>query len=1004
VTLKRNPSALRKIVVAAAGYGKTTTLDSEAPRDGRLLRAADLVGSALPDVPWFGVDDLHELGPDDQRAVLDQLGTLPPRAGYTVTSRRPLPAALAGSLRGQVFERGPQDLAIGTHAISVLLAQEYGVLDPAAAGQVFALTAGWPALVHFAADALAHRPELDLADALTLPGTPAAGWIGANVLPDLSPEAQQLLTLAAALGPVTQELFDDLARLGPLGPVDGVVGQLRRVGLLVPRLRPGGADQLFVVPALAGALTRADGAPQPDHRVLEAAAWRFENAGLHLPAARAWQRSGRNDQVERLVVQHGADMLCQGYAAGVVELLGADDSLDGEPLVRRVHADALRMAGDNPAALRTYAPLVERAAQDGWDAALATGLATMDYARGEPRHALEVLDRVRPQDVGDDPPGIAWRACRVQVLATLGRDDEARELSVRTLQLAELGGTPGAVAEAHAAAARISVGSQKEAHHERALQAAARAGDALTAIRVLVNHSCLLLAAARYGEACVAAREAVRLAEIGSPPGRFAVALHNLGEALMRVGAYPEAMWQLQRSVAMFRMLGPGRCAMGLVGIAGIHYELGHDEQSRAAYQEAVDLGRETGELQVLVPSLAGLARLQVAARPDDALALAEEAVRLAGPALLPFALTALGWVRLARAEGDAATRWAAEAVASARAVRALDVLADALELTAAAADDPHSARRALTEALAIWQDGGAQVASWRVQVLLGWLADADGADRSRAREAGRRLQRLGILRVNGRPVTDDSTGQLVSVRVLGGFQVNIQGDPVPLTAWRSRQARSLLKVLAARRGRPLTRAYLCELLWPDDDPAKTGHRLSVLLATIRGVLDPDKDWPPDHYVGADLRGLWLDLRHVALDADSLLRDADLAAELMDDGDSERAREILTDIDARYRGGAFEDEPGEEWADGFREEVRAAWLRSLRRLAWLHSRSGRPGDAQVLLVRLLDADPYDAQIHGLLVRTLVRWGRHGEARRAFSRWADAMDAVDAPRPDQAVLA
>ena len=288
--------------------------------------------------------------------------------------------------------------------------------------------------------------------------------------------------------------------------------------------------------------------------------------------------------------------------------------------------------------------------------------------------------------------------------------------------------------------------------------------------------------------------------------------------------------------------------------------------------------------------------------------------------------------------------------------------------------------------------------------MLLGRLPFADGADRSRAREAGRRLQRRGILRVQGRPVTDEAGAQRVTVRVLGGFEVAVDLKPVPVPAWRSRQTRTLLKVLAARRGRPLTRAFLCELLWPDDDPTKTGHRLSVLLATIRGVLDPDKDWPPDHYVGADLRGLWLDLRHVALDADSLLRDADLAADLMDADDLDRAREILTDIDRRYRGGAFEDEPGEEWADGFREEVRAAWLRSLRRLAWLHSRAGRPGDAQVLLVRLLDADPYDTQVHGLLVRTLVRVGRHGEARRAFSRWADAMDAVDAPRPDAALLA
>src|SRR3712207_7466618 len=57
---------------------------------------------------------------------------------------------------------------------------------------------------------------------------------------------------------------------------------------------------------------------------------------------------------------------------------------------------------------------------------------------------------------------------------------------------------------------------------------------------------------------------------------------------------------------------------------------------------------------------------------------------------------------------------------------------------------------------------------------------------------------------------------------------VLVGARPVPLTAWRSRQARSLLKILVARRGRPVPRTELCELLWPDDDPQRTAHRLSV--------------------------------------------------------------------------------------------------------------------------------------------------------------------------------
>ncbi len=329
--------------------------------------------------------------------------------------------------------------------------------------------------------------------------------------------------------------------------------------------------------------------------------------------------------------------------------------------------------------------------------------------------------------------------------------------------------------------------------------------------------------------------------------------------------------------------------------------------------------------------------------------------------------------------------------------------MADALELVGEASDDADEARVALAESLSIWRDGGAGPAAARIEVLLGGLDRANGTTRSQAREAARTLQRIGILHVNGHPVADGRTAKPVAIGVLGGFTVNINGQPVPLTAWRSRQARTLVKILAARRGRPLTRAYVCELLWPDDDPLKTGHRLSVLLTTVRGVLDPERVWPPERYVAADLTGIWLDLRYVALDADSVLQDAAHAADLMEAGDADRAREILVDIDSNYHGDAFEDEPGEEWAEGLREEVRAAWLRSVRRLATLRSREGRVDEAQGLLVRLLVADPYDEQVHRMLVRTLARAGRHGEARRSFDRWVAAMRAIEAPLPDPIVL-
>ena len=135
--------------------------------------------------------------------------------------------------------------------------------------------------------------------------------------------------------------------------------------------------------------------------------------------------------------------------------------------------------------------------------------------------------------------------------------------------------------------------------------------------------------------------------------------------------------------------------------------------------------------------------------------------------------------------------------------VQAFDLLAEALELVGVASDDPASQRDALGKALSIWSDGGATAAAARVELLLGRLPGSDGVARSRARDAARLLQRLGVVGLDGRPVTEQHAPTPVRIQVLGGFEVRVDGEPVPLPAWRSRQARTLVKVLASRRGRP---------------------------------------------------------------------------------------------------------------------------------------------------------------------------------------------------------
>jgi DNA-binding SARP family transcriptional activator/tetratricopeptide (TPR) repeat protein len=888
-----------------------------------------------------------------------------------------------------------------------LLRDDHGVTDAELAHVVHGLTGGWPILVGLAGEALtSHRADhRDLLAALTGPTTAGARWIREQLLADLPPHVGRLLNAVADLDPITGELCTALAGARPGRTVDAW-GRLIRSGLVTlhpQRIRT--TDAYRLVPAVAAVLReqRAASRTTDNARNRPAADW-YERSGFPLAAARTFAGAGDTARCAALIENRGDEMLAVGGAAEVVRVGAQLPAADRTPDVMLILADAARMAGDVVGAERAFAPLVATATRAGrWAPRLAWRVAMLRYMRGDHRGALDMLDRAERHGppTADD---VQLAACRATVLVVLGDPAGAAAGAAEALAGAV---DDRSAAAAHLCAAFTTTGVRRDAHLADALAAAERAGDVVIEARILLNQADCLLREASYPRALDVAARAVRAAEAGAPPGMLVMALHNAGEALGRLGRYDEAIFHFERSMRISRRIGLDRTAAGLYGLGEVNRLLGRREQSRAAFEEAAELARASAELQVLVPVLARLSQVLLdgaGADPVAARAAADEAVRVATPELAPSALAAQGWVALSDGDLETARARATDAVRAARAGRQAHLLAETLELAAAVSAQAGPAREALQEAAAIWQRAGALPAADRLLVLLGRVPGADGSQRLAGRAATERLLALGVQVVGGsRLVPDEAPAGTVRVLVLGRFDVLVGGRPVPLPAWRSRQARTLVKILVARRGRPVARTELCELLWPDDDPQRTAHRLSVLLSAVRAVLDPARRLPADHYLRADSAGVSLDYSRVTVDAEDLLRDSAHAVVLARSGDTERAVAMLGEVDRAYTGEALDDEPYEHWADALREQVRAAWLGALRELAQL-SRSARELDqAATSLVRLLAVDPYDESAHGALVDVLQRSGRRGEARRAYDRWVAAMRSLDAPVPDRGVL-
>jgi DNA-binding SARP family transcriptional activator len=204
-----------------------------------------------------------------------------------------------------------------------------------------------------------------------------------------------------------------------------------------------------------------------------------------------------------------------------------------------------------------------------------------------------------------------------------------------------------------------------------------------------------------------------------------------------------------------------------------------------------------------------------------------------------------------------------------------------------------------------------------------------------------------------------------VNVRLLGSFEVAVNGVPVADDAWTRRHAASLVKLLALAPERRLHREQVMDALWPGLTVDAAGPRLHKAAHYARRAMG-------DEGASLVLRNDMVALRSegtVAVDVD---RFTELAARALAEGDRAAAAAALTE----YGGALLPEDLYEPWTDEPRDKARRAYL-DLLRLAeeW---------------ERLVDEDPTDESAHLALIRASSERGDVRGALRQFERLDQAL--------------
>ena len=232
-------------------------------------------------------------------------------------------------------------------------------------------------------------------------------------------------------------------------------------------------------------------------------------------------------------------------------------------------------------------------------------------------------------------------------------------------------------------------------------------------------------------------------------------------------------------------------------------------------------------------------------------------------------------------------------------------------------------------------------------------------------------------------------------IRLFGGLEV----EGVTEKELGSRKARTLVKMLAPRRGAPVSADRIVDALWGDDPPARPVDQVGVLVSRLRPVIGADRLRRTD--AGWSLDVDWLDVEELEARVDE-------AAARMDAGSHAAALAAARAALTLVRGELLADEPDAAWVEADRAAAARAVARARVLTAEAALAGGRPGDAAAAAEVALDHDPYDEAALRVLMRAHAAAGRPASALAAYahacaSAWPRTSESIRWRRPRNCTL-
>ncbi len=213
-------------------------------------------------------------------------------------------------------------------------------------------------------------------------------------------------------------------------------------------------------------------------------------------------------------------------------------------------------------------------------------------------------------------------------------------------------------------------------------------------------------------------------------------------------------------------------------------------------------------------------------------------------------------------------------------------------------------------------------------------------------------------------------------VRALGGFDVEVDGEPLDWGPRAQRKPLDLLKLLVAQGPGPTDPAVVIDALWPDADGAAARSSFDMAVMRLRKLLG----------------------RHDALKLDGIRIGLDTSVVWVD------VFAFLAGATEAYAGPLFGNDAVQPWWAAAREKLHQRFLRRTLERGRALEREGRGDEALQLYDAALAQDALAEELYQGAIRCHIAAQRPAEALRVFRRCREQLSIVLGVAPSASTLA